>query len=34
MTDPNGNPLTKEEQEQIREVLGDQADDYIWDEDD
>lgn len=34
MTDPKGNELTEEEQAEIRKVLGDKADDYIWDEDD
>lgn len=29
MTDPNGNKLSPEEMEQIRDILGREADDYI-----
>jgi len=35
MTDPNGNKLTQEEMEQIRDILGAEADNYIrpWEDD-
>jgi len=35
MTDPNGNALSEEEQQAIRDAIGDEAaDKYIWSEDD
>jgi hypothetical protein len=35
MTDPNGNTLSEEEMEQIRGILGAEADNYIrpWEDD-
>lgn len=35
MTDPNGNRLSEDEMEHIRDILGDEADNYIrpWEDD-